>query len=243
MRPWSITKLGKRTQSKEVQFIISRTNPGDKVVLTDAILNNSMFAKYKDRIWSGRGLPPELRDELGQHLQDAQMYQDARQYMKGRINVPDTEIPDLYIRKQLDNFLQDPAGPVNLSFVASKIDKLYDMNAVKRAAERARIASKAEKELGGGSAFSRLLRREKEITRKIDVRETRRKVADDWERQSDGPILRATNDNIVKSIDTDYRKPSSPFYKEANLLRKDDPLELARLTNEVALASTQKGAM
>lgn len=243
MRTTSITKLGTRVQSKEVQFVISRTNPGEKIVLNDAILNNAMFAKYKDKIWSGRGLPPELRDELGMILQDAQMYQDARRYMKGKMKVPDTEIPDVFIRAELDKFLFDPIKPMPLITFIEKVDKLYDMDANKRVKERARRAKKAQKELGAEGGWSRLLRREKTITRKVDLRETRKVAAADWELESDGPILRATNDNIVESIEKDWRKPSSPFYKEANLIRNDDPLELARLTNEVALASTQKGSM
>ena len=243
MRTSSITKFGNRIKSKEVQFIISRTNPGEKILINDAILNNAMFAKFKDKVFSGRGLPPELRDELGQYLQDAQMYQDARLYMKGKVKVPDTEIPDIFIRTKLDDFLKEGMGPVNVSFVTPKIDKLYNMDAAKRVKERERIAKKAKKELGTEGAFSRLLRREKSIERIVDVRETRRKVGADWELESDGPILRATNDNILEDIEKDYRKPNSPFYKEANLLKNDDPVELARLTNEVALASTQKGSM
>ena len=242
MRPSSITKFGTRVQSKEVQFVISRTIPGDKVVLTDAILNNKMFAKYKDKVFSGRGLPPELRDELGMILQDAQLYQDARRYMKGKFEVPVGEMPDVFLRKELDKFINSSRVP-SISGSTAKIDKLYNMNAAKRVKERERRAKKARKALGGEGAFSRLLRSEESITRKVDVRDTRRKAGEDWELESDGPILRSTNDLIVKSIENDYRKPSSPFFKEANLLKNDDPLELARLTNGVALSSTQKGSM
>ena len=243
MRPMNISKFGRRMKSKEVQFVISRTKPGEKIVINDSILNNSMFAKYKNKVFSGRGLPPELRDELGAILQDAQMYQDARRYMKGKIKVPDTEVPDIYIRSQLDKFLTNDTKPMPLITFIEKVDKLYDMDGTQRANERVRMAKKAQKELGKQGAFTRLLRTEKAIERKLDLRKARKTAGEDWELESDGPILRATYDNIESSIDQDYRKPSSPFYKEANLLRNDNPLDLARLTNEVALSSTQKGSM
>ena len=243
-----ISQWLKRLGNKKQQIIIARSEPAEQILLSDKFLNLKEFKRWQDNVWSGRGLPPVIREEVGEVLGDAQIYQNLRQYMKGKILAPKSVIEDgfnadEYIGKVLKKYV---ANSTRLKLEAYKFDahrkisSLYKLDGDSRKLLRAARKKKAERDQSGGF-FAKLNRKEAKKTSAEKIEAKRAALADDWTKQTDAKFIGDTIKAIDKGILDDVLNPRAPFFREVGLVRAEDIAEVARLTNQEAFRVINSG--
>ena len=219
-----------RIHLERVEFITKRTQAGDNILLTDTILKNPLFKDWADEVWKGRGLSAKMKEEVGQVLGDAQLYQSAKQYLKyskgGDAGLDDI-IKNAYIHstKVAEKEVAD--------LLAIKGKKLKEYVAA-REAKMVRKLDTEDLSLQAERKIDKVIKKEKlELARA----EAKAKLA---EEQTEIIFDLATS--YEKLARVSLRKPGGNFYREAGLIPpRVDYVELAEFVNSRLYAGVQKG--
>jgi len=222
---------------KRVKFITDRFKPGDKVLLDDKIMSSPLFKEFNDNAWSGRGFPPEIREKVGQVLQDAETYLGLQGYLEGK---------KIQIYRGLKNSMNEVIGKAPLTNTVSAtvqdvikpLDKL-DIKASKKYAENR--AKKIEGKLNNEGLFAKLNRKKEKMTRQEKVELERLESDTRWEALSDAVYVKDVSRKLDDLILGNVNKPNNPFYREANMVLKDDVVKLAQMVNREVFVSVEKG--
>ena len=226
-----------------VDFITKRTSPGDPIVLTDAILNNPLFAEWKEHLWTGRGFPPTVRKQVGEVLGDVETLQGLKFYLKDKINFKEGVDQVAHINKTVNKFVGEAAVlRTSRSSAVKKIENLYKLDGESRAKMRTLRDKNFDKKLNNDGFFAREARKEKKLT-KAQKLEAKREFEDaKWENLVDAKYVGDVRDSIDELIIQNSRSSSAPFYNEAATIIGDDSVKLAQLINSQIMVSTQKGS-
>lgn len=246
IKDWS-----KRLSNKKQQIVISRTAPSEQVLLSDKFLNLKEFKTWQDNLWSGRGFPPKIRDEVGEVLGDVQIYQDLKYYLRGKVITPKAiaeagMTADQYIDDVLRKFLEE-SGRLDLEYyklsASKKISNLYKLDGKSRKKLRAIRERRADKEQSEGF-FARVFRAEEKKTAR-DIKIAKDKAAKEAKEQDDWVFIDKTNMNIGKAIDRHSLNPKREFFKETSGSMRgysDEDLEkISRLVNQEAFGAINTG--
>ena len=230
-----------RRHLERVEYILKRTEPGQPVLLDDTILNNPLFREWRDAAWTGRGFPPAIRKEVGLVLQDAEVYQGVKHYLKDKIKYPDGVDLSDYLAKKIDDYIADVRIPSLARRSAEKeVDRIYDLTGAARRALRDKRAAVAANRLDKSNFFAKLKRKKVNDRKAYNLEKKRASTEANWEGQVDAIYIKQT----AKTIDDLIREnglPGDPFFKEAFIIRKDDIIELSRIVNREGLFAAQKG--
>ena len=202
-------------------------------------MTNPLFKEWADNVWTGRGFPPKIREEVGLVLQDAQIYQDLKAYMVGKkirqyrsFNESLDEVIDIapkFVKTEgRGGILQD------ISFLGSRSIAQAKKIAGKR-------AEAAEAKLNNEGFFARLGRKDLKKTKTEQVEARRVEAAARWEDLSDAKYVADIRDNIDDLVLKSVRDAKSPFYTEANTILSDDAVKISQMINKELYSSVEKG--
>ena len=229
-REYAMTKSEKLHHDR-VQFIIKRTQPGDKIDITDAIMDSPLFKEWKDNAWTGRGFPPAIRKEVGAVLGDAETYQALKHYVTNR---------SISGKRTLSQVINKASSKSTRSTV-SKMERLLKLDATKRKKYIKLREDSVERSLNKEGFFARLGRAEAKITKTQKVAKQRELAAANWEDMSDAKFVGKIKDSLDELIINNSKRTSSPFYTEANLTLSDDTVKLSQLVNKELFSAVEKG--
>ena len=232
-----------RLHLDRVEFIKKRTNPGDAVQLTDAILENPLFAEWKEHLWTGRGFPANIRNQVGQVLGDVETLQGLKLYLRDKIAFKEGIDQVAHLNKVVDKYIGEmPLLRTAKNSAVKKIEKLYKLDGKERATLRTKRDKDFDKRLNDEGTFAKFKRKEAKLT-KAEKLEAKR-MSDDasWEAAADAKYVKDVKDSLDEMIIKNSRSSNSPYYTEATTVLSDDSVKLSQLVNSQIMVSTQKGA-
>ena len=234
----------KRLDKPEQKLVIQRTNLGDDVVFKDSILKNKLFGDFQQDIWSGRGLSPQNSLRAGEILGDVQTYQDLREYLRGKIVIPDGVDADDFIKDVIQSYGEKSTlGKTSAIKDAEKqINKLFALPGKKRRELRAARAKAADKRFAEKGFFARLSRKRQTTIDKEKVLTDRDQVKADFRKEADGKYVEKISTTLDDKIVSAKWKVKDVNYQAANVVSKADPVELARMVNTAAYRGISSGA-
>lgn len=226
-----------------VDFIMKRTNPGDTIVLDDAILNNPLFSEWKDNLWTGRGFPPEIRKQVGEVLGDAETLQGLKHYLRDKIDFKAGADHLAVVNQSVNKYVGE--APLTRSARASavkKIENLYKLDGEGRAKMRTLREEKSSRKINNEGFFAKQRRKDEKLTSAQKLEQKRELESATWENMVDAKYVGDVRDSLDDLIVKNARNPKNDFYREASTVITDDSVKLSQLVNSQVLASTQKGA-
>jgi len=227
---------------KRVEYILKRTQPGDKIVLTDSILSNPLFKEWKDEVWSGRGFPPAVREEVGKVLGDAEMYQGLKKFMSTRIKAPDSADYSEYFEKTIDKYIKAASLTRKTSKAKKSIDDLYLLDGKGREKLRVKRTKEQDKALNKEGYFAKIRRGKAKEEKVLEVEKQRLTAESDWKDMADSVYVKKTSEELDKMIIEHGARPSSPMFSQSFATRTEDVIRLSQLVNQQVLFASKKGA-
>ena len=220
-----MTKV-ERIHLERVEFIIKRTQAGDTVMLTDAILKNPLFKDWADEVWKGRGFSTAIRSEVGEALGDAQLYQNVKAYLKYKKGAD--QLDDIIKEAHLHSTIAGEKKLIELGNLKGKKLKEYVAQREARVNRKLDTDDVAE-------------RRAAQTAREKRVKEKREEVKSELEKHQ-ADVLLDLNTSFRKMTKTSLRDPKSPFYTEASKIPHDIEYgELAQFVNARLYDGVRKG--